>query len=45
MDIKDRIRAGPINFNINFLNSLRDVELLMLRSSLFHSVEEKKGSL
>ena len=47
MDIKDRVGSGLINFNINLLFNVRDVELQMLRSSLFHLImtEGKKELL
>ena len=47
MDIKDRVGPGLINFSTNFLNNVRDAELLMLRSTLFHLTitEENKESL
>lgn len=47
MDIKDRVGPSLINFSTNFLKNVRDRELWMLRSTLFHSTitEENKESL
>ena len=47
MDIKDRVGPSLINFSTNFLKNVRDRELRMLRSNLFHSTttEENKKSL
>lgn len=47
MDIKDRVGPSLINFSTNILKNVRDRELWMLRSTLFHSTitEENKESL
>lgn len=47
MDIMTELRSGLTKFNFNFLNIVGDVELLILRSSLFRSImiEEKEGPL
>lgn len=47
MDIMTELRSGLTKFNFNFLNIVGDVELLILRSSLFRSImiEEKGGPL
>ena len=47
MDIKDRVGPSLINFSTKFLKNIRDWELRMFRSTLFHSTttEENKESL